>query len=104
LGCLSEASSQNSARLTEQTGPEGEIFVGAAYFGLPFLAVKEMDSEQRERITKIFFLASKTLRSSKVTGVWGNAPYGCPIKNFGHDRQGKMKVHSSLFNSWLLLK
>jgi len=75
LGCLSEASSQNSARLTEQTGPEGEIFVGAAYFGLPFLAVKEMDSEQRERITRIFFPASKTFRSSKVTGAWGNAPF-----------------------------
>ncbi len=41
LGCLSKASSQNSACLTEQTGPEGEMFVGAAFFGLPFLAVKK---------------------------------------------------------------
>ena len=41
LDCLSEASFQNLVRLTEQTGPKGERFVGAAFFGLTFLAVKK---------------------------------------------------------------
>jgi len=41
LGCLSEASSQNSARLTEQTGPAGEIFVGAPFFWVLFLGGQE---------------------------------------------------------------
>jgi hypothetical protein len=57
LGCLSEASSQNSARLTEQTGPKGEIFVGAAFFGLPFLAVKKGNwGMGQSPISKINFL------------------------------------------------
>jgi len=33
LDCLSEASFQNLVRLTEQTGPEGERFVGRHSFG-----------------------------------------------------------------------
>jgi hypothetical protein len=35
--CLSEASFPNLARPTEQTGPEGEIIVGAPFFWVLFL-------------------------------------------------------------------
>jgi hypothetical protein len=41
LDCLSGASFQNLAQPTEQTGPEGEIFVGAPFFWILFLGVQE---------------------------------------------------------------
>jgi len=52
LDCLSEASFQNLARLTEQTGPKGEIFFGAPFFWVLFLG-----------------------RARKVSGARGRAPF-----------------------------
>jgi len=64
--CLSEASSQNSVRLTEQTGPEGEIFVEVPSLGyLPW-------------------------PSRKVTGEWGKAPHfkkHFPLTALRHSRE-----------------
>jgi len=49
LDCLSKASFQNLARLTEQTGPEGEMFVGAPFFWILFLGRVRKVSGDRGR-------------------------------------------------------
>ena len=64
-------------------------FLRGAFFWALFWASKEMDSERSERITTIYFLASKTFRSFKVTGVRGRAPSKSVIH---HARIGSVGV------------